>query len=1022
MTIDQDCVVSVLNRTVRAESNGTFSLPNVPSSMGRIRARATCVRDGETLSGETDYFEVDAGGSDEVGIFFLDSPEPVPDRLIIENGGLIQFYSIGSGQNLQVSAIYPSGQSLTNPEGLNFSVSNPATVEIDSAGRITAKAAGSAVITARKDGVVALASVLVSTTGDTDGDGIADDIEVSLGLNPNDPIDGKEDWDSDGLANHLEVTYGTGMEVADTDGDGVEDGEEVFPGQDGFTSDPLKTDTDNDGIPDGLELLAGTDPSDAADGDVSSLIVNFNVSPDSIAYTVNTVDGEQFVSLSVTAELIDGTVLDVTSQSSYGIDDLLVCTPGGAGEPGFIYLSGSGDCAVTVNYASQEQVVPITVDRFDPVDLGVLAIGSSTHNVTVGPNGRYVYVAHSGGMSVVDARQPENSRVVGTLSTASANDIRVSGNTAYLASGTAGVVAVDITDPTAPIEISRYDTIGEAADLQLESSNLLYVADGTGGVLILDVADPAAMIERGWIVTSASARGIAVDEEQGIAAIAMGTDGLELADISEPTAASVISSLSGGDVRDVEFHEGAVILADFSRSLVTVDVSNPNAPVLGAAMATAEGGRLNDVAIAGDLSFGADTQFVNGVPVAYLQPPAVPLLRAFIDFSSYDDANGTGIAVTNDLVFLTGDSNLYIGQYRKCEDVDADELCDAREAAWGTTVGNDDSDGDGVKDGVELRWGMDPSDPNDGGQAVFDGVSVEIPSGQTLESVIVDGSALTGSDLRVRGDFSLVGANSSITLDSLVVEGDLSLDLTTVTLEVNQLEVLGDVNVTNGAVLTTQYANSSSKTLYPLTLDVVGTVTVDSTSSIDLSGRGYPGSYWSGPDFSNNTRRACHGGIVYGNSADCTYGRYFEAEFPGSAGYYRNSSEPGRGGGLIGITASALVLDGTIKAQGQKTYHDDLPAGAGGSIHVDVGMLTGAGTFSVEGGRNTYNFRDTAPAGAGGRISVFADDVAGFTGVYRTASGVSSRNTVSGAGTTYVKLSTEDYGHLLSENGGRVAG
>ncbi|KZX53512.1 hypothetical protein A3709_10325 [Halioglobus sp. HI00S01] len=125
---------------------------------------------------------------------------------------------------------------------------------------------------------------------------------------------------------------------------------------------------------------------------------------------------------------------------------------------------------------------------------------------------------------------------------------------------------------------------------------------------------------------------------------------------------------------------------------------------------------------------------------------------------------------------------------------------------------------------------------------------------------------------------------------------------------------------------------------------------------------------------------------------------------------------------MIGIAANALVLDGTIKAQGQKTYHDDLPAGAGGSIHVDVGMLTGAGTFSVEGGRNTYNFRDTAPAGAGGRISVFADDVAGFTGVYRTASGVSSRNTVSGAGTTYVKLSTEDYGHLLSENGGRVAG
>ncbi|WP_197484372.1 hypothetical protein, partial [Halioglobus sp. HI00S01] len=133
-------------------------------------------------------------------------------------------------------------------------------------------------------------------------------------------------------------------------------------------------------------------------------------------------------------------------------------------------------------------------------------------------------------------------------------------------------------------------------------------------------------------------------------------------------------------------------------------------------------------------------------------------------------------------------------------------------------------------------------------------------------------------------------------------------------------------------------------------------------------------------------------------------GRYFEAEFPGSAGYYRNSSEPGRGGGVIGIAANALVLDGTSKAQGQKTYHDDLPAGAGGSIHVDVGMLTGAGTFSVEGGRNPDNFRDTAAAGASGCTRVFGGEGAGFTGVYRTASDGSSRNTVSGAGATYVKL------------------
>ncbi|MCX7114084.1 MAG: hypothetical protein NTX45_29245 [Proteobacteria bacterium] len=54
--LDQNCVVSVLNRTVQVDSDGRWAMPNVPSSMGRIKAGATCIQGGQAISGESAYF------------------------------------------------------------------------------------------------------------------------------------------------------------------------------------------------------------------------------------------------------------------------------------------------------------------------------------------------------------------------------------------------------------------------------------------------------------------------------------------------------------------------------------------------------------------------------------------------------------------------------------------------------------------------------------------------------------------------------------------------------------------------------------------------------------------------------------------------------------------------------------------------------------------------------------------------------------------------------------------------------
>ncbi len=121
---------------------------------------------------------------------------------------------------------------------------------------------------------------------DTDEDGLPDDWEYDEredGFDPNDPLDGDEDYDGDGLTNAEEYANETFYKIPDSDDDGMLDGWEVRYGLDPldddggldrddddltnleeFTSgtDPTLSDTDDDGMPDGWEVRYGLDPLD----------------------------------------------------------------------------------------------------------------------------------------------------------------------------------------------------------------------------------------------------------------------------------------------------------------------------------------------------------------------------------------------------------------------------------------------------------------------------------------------------------------------------------------------------------------------------------------------------------------------------------------------------------------------------------------------------------------------------------------------------------------------------------------
>jgi hypothetical protein len=685
--LNQNCVVSVLNRTVSVNPDGTWVLPNIPANFGAVRARATCVQNGVTTFGQSALFTIAPNGAANVPRIQLGSTTPIPNKITLSatNSELTQM-----GATTQLTAIATYGDGTTQnvsagSSGTQYRSSNPAIASVSGDGLVAAVSSGNVVIQAINEGTQGIISIQVAISGASNG-GLPN-TWIIANFCPNfsqgapcpqltDPTLGSEDPDHDGLTNLQEFQLGTDPNNPDTDGDGLTDGQEFLT----YHTNPLLVSTDGSGIPDGIEVQTNTLGGTLA-AKLAASLSSISVKPSNFVLTVNSIQGQASQQLTVTGLLLDKkTTIDLTSTqtgTNYSSSDLTICN---FGTPdGNVFAGNGGSCTITVTNNGFTAQAMGTVTGFTPKSLSFLTIPGFTNGVAVNGNTAYI-AAGSAGLQVVDVTDRTNPQIIGSLPLpGNANDVQLVSNTAYVAAGSAGLQVVDVTTPAAPKLLGSLSTNGMALDLVVRGTKA-YIANGSN-LFIADVRNPALISQIGTLALNGTVQGVDVDLQRNLAVVATGTNGLYVVDITNLAAPVVLGQVSTGDARDVAIGGNFAFVADFLNSTVSVDISAPAAPVVRSNITDPNlGGFLQDIVLSGNFALGADVKFFNGIPITDITDPTHLQARAILNFTQRDD-NGMGIAADGSYAYLvtehsslgkfgsSGDSRLYIGQYLALQDL-----------------------------------------------------------------------------------------------------------------------------------------------------------------------------------------------------------------------------------------------------------------------------------------------------------------------------------------------------------------
>ncbi len=248
--------------------------------------------------------------------------------------------------------------------------------------------------------------------------------------------------------------------------------------------------------------------------------------------------------------------------------------------------------------------------------------------------------------------------------------------------------------------------------------------------------------------------------------------------------------------------------------------------------------------------------------------------------------------------------------------------------------------------------------------------------------------------------------------------------------------VLVDVNnLTLGNGVTNGFITAQGDTVnnVGVTFTIAQNLDVKSGSSISADAQGYGAGLGSGPGV-NTAGGGAHGGNggywidttqTITASGGAAYDSVTSPTMLGSGGDTERAVGASGGGAITMTVTGTATVNGTISANSGGTPGDKAGGGAGGTINLTVGTLAGSsGVVSANGG-NGACFFGCGGGGGGGRVALrYTTDsyTGGISSLTKRAYGGNGANalrygtTMAGAGTIFLKASSQTNGDLLIDN------
>ena len=263
-------------------------------------------------------------------------------------------------------------------------------------------------------------------------------------------------------------------------------------------------------------------------------------------------------------------------------------------------------------------------------------------------SGNYAYIADgSDGLIVLDVSNPGSPKLVGSYDTdGTAYGVYVNGNYAYVTTQhvnnqeVGGLVVFDISDPTNPTLIGRNDKGWYEICVR---GGYAYVADGFDGLDVIDVNDPSNPVLVGNYDTGNYAVGVYVTGNY--AYVADQSDGLDILDVSNPSHPEFMGNYDTGDYAVGVYVTGkyAYVAAENS-GFDILDMSDPKNPKLLGNLHT--NGSPRNVYVIGNYAYVTDQS--DGLDVIDVSDPGRPKL-----VDNYDtEGNAYNLHVSNAYIYV----------------------------------------------------------------------------------------------------------------------------------------------------------------------------------------------------------------------------------------------------------------------------------------------------------------------------------------------------------------------------------